>query len=171
MSNNTLLISMNITQLWEHCGKIIGKGIARDGLHYFSSELSVQSNINLAIRTPRTPSTHSHTFRNSNLEQCHLRLGHAPLSKIKQIHHLHVSNKPFHKVCVTCPMARFTKIHLPPSTSHASKPFDLIHLDIWGPYKDPTKGNCRFFLTLMDDNTRYTWLYLLKFKSNSLKIL
>ena len=45
--------------------------------------------------------------------------------------------------------------------------FDLLHLDVWGPYKSPTHVGYRYFLTIVDDYSRMTWLFLMKFKSDS----
>lgn len=54
-----------------------------------------------------------------------------------------------------------------PSSPQLSKiPFDLIHLDIWGPFSHPTHDGFKYFLTIVDDCTRVTWLYLLKDKSS-----
>ncbi|KAL3368664.1 hypothetical protein AABB24_009482 [Solanum stoloniferum] len=44
--------------------------------------------------------------------------------------------------------------------------FDLVHGDVWGPYKMPTHDDNRFFLTLVDDHTKIVWVYLLKLKSD-----
>lgn len=41
-------------------------------------------------------------------------------------------------------------------------------MDIWGPYKVPYQSRYRFFLTLVDDHSRHTWLYLLQNKSGAL---
>lgn len=38
-------------------------------------------------------------------------------------------------------------------------PFDLVHLDIWGPFSVESIEGYRYFLTL-------TWLYMLKDKSD-----
>lgn len=42
---------------------------------------------------------------------------------------------------------------------------------IWGPYKIPYKGKYRYFLTLVDDCSRNTWVYLLHLKSKALSHL
>lgn len=44
--------------------------------------------------------------------------------------------------------------------------FSLVHCDIWGPYQHSTHTGHRFFATSVDDKSRYTWIYLLKHKSN-----
>ena len=53
-----------------------------------------------------------------------------------------------------------------PSKSYQpSKPFHLIHSDIWGPSRIPTLYGKIWFITFIDDHTRLTWLYLLREKS------
>ena len=34
--------------------------------------------------------------------------------------------------------------------------FDLIHMDVWGPYSTPTLDGFKYFLTVVDDATRAT---------------
>uniref|UniRef100_A0A2N9GYQ8 Reverse transcriptase Ty1/copia-type domain-containing protein n=1 Tax=Fagus sylvatica TaxID=28930 RepID=A0A2N9GYQ8_FAGSY len=46
-------------------------------------------------------------------------------------------------------------------TSHT---FDLIHCDIWGPYFLPTHDGFKYFLTIVDDCSRSTWVYLMSSK-------
>nr|XP_016488070.1 PREDICTED: uncharacterized protein LOC107808097 [Nicotiana tabacum] len=41
-----------------------------------------------------------------------------------------------------------------------------IHVDLWGPYKLPTTDGSKYFLTVVDDYTRFNWIYLLKLKSD-----
>jgi len=53
------------------------------------------------------------------------------------------------------------------SHSHADFPFDLIHCDIWGPFSIKSNIGCSFFLTIVDDHSRYTWVYLLHHKSQT----
>ena len=48
----------------------------------------------------------------------------------------------------------------------AALPFDLIHCDIWGPHYIPFYSGHQYFLTLVDDCTRFTWVYMLKHKSD-----
>ena len=44
-------------------------------------------------------------------------------------------------------------------------PFDLVHMDVWGPFSIPILDGYRYFLSLVDDVTRATWLFLMKAKS------
>lgn len=47
------------------------------------------------------------------------------------------------------------------STSCTTAPFELIHCDVWGPYKTSTADGCKYFLTVVDDNSRAIWTILL----------
>ena len=44
--------------------------------------------------------------------------------------------------------------------------FDLIHIDIWGPINILSVHGHRYFLTIVDDCTRHTWIYVMKVKSD-----
>ena len=49
----------------------------------------------------------------------------------------------------------------------ASNCFDLVHCDIWGPFNTATYHGMRYFLTLVDDHSHFTWIYLLHHKSEA----
>lgn len=42
--------------------------------------------------------------------------------------------------------------------------FTLIHSDVWGPCMDLTPNRKRWFINFIDDDTRLTWVYLMKTK-------
>lgn len=44
--------------------------------------------------------------------------------------------------------------------------FDLIHCDVWKPYSVATYAGHRYFLSLVDDCTMFTWVYLVRQKSD-----
>lgn len=67
--------------------------------------------------------------------------------------------------CTICPMAKQTRLPFPHNTSHSSRALELLHVDIWGPYKFPTILAHTGFITIVDDHTRFTWTFLIKHKS------
>lgn len=86
----------------------------------------------------------------------------------------HLSDKLSSKqsfVCTICPMARQQRLSFPDSSIHSSKPFQLVHVDTWGPYNTPTYNGYRYFITFVDDYTRATWTHLLSLKDNAFSIL
>nr|GLL46475.1 uncharacterized protein LOC109150247 [Ipomoea trifida] len=43
--------------------------------------------------------------------------------------------------------------------------FELLHMDIWGPYRVATTHGHLYFLTIVDDHSRAVWVHLLRKKS------
>ncbi|GJR20896.1 cysteine-rich receptor-like protein kinase 8 [Tanacetum coccineum] len=69
----------------------------------------------------------------------HHRLGHVSDSKLKYMNDFPVVLPKSHNAeCLSCPMAKFAKLPYDHSDSHSTEVFDLIHIDIWGPYKVAT---------------------------------
>lgn len=47
----------------------------------------------------------------------------------------------------------------------------MIHVDIWGPLAVKSFHGYSYFLTIVDDYTRHTWLFLMKHKSEARQLL
>ena len=98
----------------------------------------------------------------------HLRLGHVRMSKLKYIVDINeVSND---KICLTCPMLKFFKLPFSLKNTRATHIFEIINLDILGPYRVPTHKNCMYFMTLVAGESRSTWTYLMQQKSQALQL-
>ena len=61
-------------------------------------------------------------------------------------------------------MAKQRKLPSFVSVSKASKFFELIHLDFWGPFSKTSIYDHKYFLTILDDFSCYTSVILLKTK-------
>ena len=71
---------------------------------------------------------------------------------------------------VCCDIFHFAKqkrLSFPISTHVSHCLFDLVHFDLWGPFSVPTIEGYKYFLTIVDDYSRCTWVYLLKSKSET----
>ena len=68
--------------------------------------------------------------------------------------------------CETCELATHTCVSFPISNKRSSHPFHLIQNDIWGPSTRPNVFGAHWFVSLIDDCTQVTWIFLLKQKSN-----
>ncbi|KAL4311038.1 hypothetical protein GQ457_01G026440 [Hibiscus cannabinus] len=100
----------------------------------------------------------------------HARLGHVPCSQISRLslfNDVSINNDCLQS-CTICPLARQTRLPFPSSSTCSAVPFSLIHIDLWGPYRVSTHGGHRFFLTIVDDHSRMSWVYLLKLKSDAI---
>ena len=53
----------------------------------------------------------------------------------------------------------------PDSDSRAVRCFELIHCDLWGPYRVSSACGARYFLTIVDDYSRAVWVFLINDKT------
>jgi len=98
----------------------------------------------------------------------HVRLGHLSnqrLAVMKQQHPCIQYN--MNDCCDVCHKSKQKRLPFPESFSHASNVFDLIHTDIWRPCSTASLNGERYFLTIVDDNTRFTWIFLMKSKAET----
>ena len=136
----------------------IGLAKERNGLYHL--ELSQKTSNNLSL-----------SFLNSSNKDIiwlyHLHLGH-PSFRVLKVMFPYLFQGPdiseFH--CETCELAKHTHVSFPISNKRSSHPFHLIHSDIWGPSTIPNVYEANWFVSLIDDYTRVTWIFLLKQKSN-----
>ncbi|XP_075106878.1 uncharacterized protein LOC142179889 [Nicotiana tabacum] len=165
---------------------VIGKAAGR--LYYLhpdgdlfpntSSSLSnvVNTTCNKSVPAPLHPNVPPSCNQTSLVNKMdllwHQRLGHMPFHKMQSISFLSdkVSTKQSF-ICSICPMARQQRLPFHDSTVSSTKLFQLVHIDIWGPYNTKTYNGFRYFLTLVDDFTKATLTHLLSSKSNALSIL
>lgn len=73
--------------------------------------------------------------------------------------------------CTVCPITKQTRLPFPTSVSISNSCFDIVHVDVWGSYMVPNYDGKRYFLTLVDDKSRYTWIFLMHTKSDSIVLL
>ncbi|KAL0534469.1 hypothetical protein IC582_028760 [Cucumis melo] len=58
--------------------------------------------------------------------------------------------------CTICPLAKQRKLSFTSNNHLSSNAFDLIHVDILRPFSTETYSGYSYFLTIVDDATRYT---------------
>jgi hypothetical protein len=95
----------------------------------------------------------------------HFRLCHVSHKRLSHMSHLYPSLTFDHNA--TCDIFHFAKqkkLPFPSSLSVASKEFELLHFDIWGPLSTTFVHNHRYFLIILDDYSRFVWIIVLKSK-------
>ncbi|CAH9105932.1 unnamed protein product, partial [Cuscuta epithymum] len=98
----------------------------------------------------------------------HYRLGHPSFGYLKHLFPILFKNKDVEVFqCEICQLAKHKRSVYPTVNYKPSKPFSLIHSDIWGPSRAKSYSGARWFITFIDDHTRKTWIYLLKEKSEA----
>jgi hypothetical protein len=87
----------------------------------------------------------------------HSRLGHLSDSILHLLHDVIPDySSSSNKNCSVCPLAKQHRISFLLSITHSLHIFDLIHCDIWGPFSSPSSNDSKFFLTIVDDHSRFT---------------
>jgi hypothetical protein len=98
----------------------------------------------------------------------HFRLGHLSNSRIDALQsQFPFISHDFSDVCDVCYFAKHKRLPFVHSSNKAIKPYDLIHFDIWGPISIKSLHNHSYFLIVVDDHTRFTWITLMKNKSEA----
>ena len=134
---------------------LIGEGEREgEGLYHFRG-LEIVTSLQTGIR--------------NELVLWHKRLGHPSLQVTESIpgvvYSISSSNELSIKSCEICFRAKQTRQYFPDSLNNANEVFDLIHCDLWGPYRTTAFCGSRYFLTIVDDHSRAVWLYLLTDKT------
>nr|XP_009588195.1 uncharacterized protein LOC104085776 [Nicotiana tomentosiformis] len=92
-------------------------------------------------------------------ELWHLKLGHPSAIAVQHIPRLkNKLNNTMQEQCTIYQMAKQVRLKFPVSKSSTSGIFQLIHVDVCGPYRRPTFDRKQFFVTVVDDYSRYTWI-------------
>jgi hypothetical protein len=73
------------------------------------------------------------------------------------------SNKE--SVCDACQMAKSHQLPYPKSSSVSTSPLELIFSDVWWP-APASVGRYKYYVNFIDDYSKFTWIYLLKNKSD-----
>ena len=68
-------------------------------------------------------------------------------------------------VCQPCAMGKQKRNPFPRSETRARQKLELVHSDVCGPMPTPSVSGSRYFVTFVDDHTRYTTVYFMKSKS------
>ncbi|XP_056864308.1 uncharacterized protein LOC130511370 [Raphanus sativus] len=124
-------------------GLMIGKGSLYNNLYILDTDHPVASKETLlcGMVSPDSFIWHQH-------------LGHPSSSVFQKIS---TSLPSFKRVsselspCSICPLAKQKRLAYVSHNNLASAPFDLVHLDIWGPFSVESVEGYRYFLTLVDD--------------------
>ena len=101
----------------------------------------------------------------AGLFQWHSRLGHPSFATVHQILSRNklpvVGERDSKTICDSCQRAKSHQLPYPVSTSVSTKPLQLVFSDVWGPA--PTSvGRHSYYVSFVDDFSKYTWIYLLK---------
>ncbi|KAI3666974.1 hypothetical protein L6452_42015 [Arctium lappa] len=72
------------------------------------------------------------------------------------------------KLCAACEKRKLTKSSFKSKQCFSiSQPLQMLHMDLCGPVSTPSLGGRRYILVIIDEFTRYTWVFFLRYKSDT----
>lgn len=109
------------------------------------------------------------SISSDSFEKWHSRLGHIYESGMQIIYKQfpYIPCKNNMTPCDICPFSKQKKLPFSNSITNSAFPFQILHADVWGPFATTSIFGHRYFLTLVDDYSRFTWIILLKNKSET----
>lgn len=159
--------------------RMIGTARKSHGLYYldFTKDLTLPLAFNKATsansnKVPLGQISFSHNVNTNVALDWHYKLGHVSNKVLKQICSQY-SDIPYQEInaCDTCHFSKQKKLPYSFSFSRTTRFFELIHVDIWGPMNTTFLDGFKYFVTVVDDFTRFTWTHLIRLKSDTRSIL
>ena len=113
-------------------------------------------------------------YEENDAELWHRRLGHLSLRNIRTLESLgrvrglpsQLGNAP--DTCETCIKSKQVKSSFDKKKEISTKkPLELLHMDLFGPNQVASLGGKYFCLVIVDDYSRYTWVFFLSQKNDT----
>lgn len=145
-------------------GVHVGKGYVKEGM-WKMNVMAVKPNVNMN----KTSTSSVYMLESSNL--WHGRLGHVNYNTIRRLinlNHIPMFNIDSKHKCETCVEAKLTRSSFH-TVDRNTKPLELIHSDICDLKFSQTRGGNKYFITFIDDSTKYCHVYLLKSKDEAIE--
>ncbi|KAM1306817.1 hypothetical protein ACFX2H_009156 [Malus domestica] len=100
----------------------------------------------------------------------HLKLGHVNLDKIRKMSkdgYLRPLGNDQMGTCECCLKGKMTKSPFTGKGERATEILGLIHTDVCRPMSTMSRGGFSYYITFTDDHSRFGYVYLMKYKSES----
>ena len=100
----------------------------------------------------------------------HLRIGHINLERIRSMVTSGLISPLDVTTLLVCEPCLEGKIIMKPFTTkgnRAKEVLDLVHTDLCGPMSTSARGGYEYFITFIDDYSRYGYIYLMRHKSEA----
>ena len=108
----------------------------------------------------------------------HRRLAHVGMKNLHKLlkgeHILGLTNVHFEKdrICSACQAGKQVGVHHPhKNIMMTDRPLELLHMDLFGPIAYISIGGSKYYLVIVDDYSRFTWVFFLQEKSQTQETL
>ncbi|KAI3728565.1 hypothetical protein L6452_17203 [Arctium lappa] len=162
-----LLNKFGFKLVFESYKFVLSKNVMYVGMGYALDDM-FKLNVTVINGMNKNGTTSIYLLEFSNI--WHGRLGHVNFNSIQQLIKLKYIPKfdvdSNHK-CPTCVESKLTRTSFK-SIERKTEPLDLIHTDVCDLKSIPTRGGNKYFVTFIDDSTKYCYVYLLKNKDEAI---
>ena len=146
-------------------GRKIGSAKMCSGLYLLKDDTPLRRQAQNAICvSPKGQSAlNSCVNKDSEIMLWHYRLGHPNFMYLEKLFpslFINKNSKSFG--CEICQFSKHTRSSYASISYKPSRPFVMIHSDVWGPSRVKNITGTRWFVSFVDDHTRLTWLFLMK---------
>ena len=149
--------------------KMIGTVDVESGLYKLKTTSNHHNSTPLAVLNP---SNYANSCTKILIDIWHCRLGHLSNERMLAMKQYYPNlNSVKEIICDACHKAKQKKLIFPISSSHYLSPFTLIHVDIWGPCSTISIHGHKYFLTIVDDHTRFVWVLPMSSKAETQSLL
>lgn len=126
-----------------------------NSLQTFNNHVSVSS-----IRNPKNFLASS----NESMQLLHNKFGHPTKSVLQQI----MKTLPLNSVCKhslhfcdACQYGKLHQLHFSVIDIKSKLPLEILHTDLRGPASETSMNGYRYYISFVDDFTRYSWIFSL----------
>ncbi|KAL0455294.1 UNVERIFIED_CONTAM: hypothetical protein Slati_0868600 [Sesamum latifolium] len=105
-----------------------------------------------------------------NAQIWHAKLGYISQDKIKRLvdsKSLEIDDLEYLLACESCLKRKMARKSIVGQSALANGLLDLIHTDVCGPLNTQGRGGFSYFITFIDDHSRYGYVYLMRYKSEA----
>ncbi|KAL0449039.1 UNVERIFIED_CONTAM: hypothetical protein Slati_1460300 [Sesamum latifolium] len=147
-----------------------GKAVAAEAMGSLS--LVVSNHIRIDLKDCYfVPTQYKRKVDNhENAQIWHARLGYISKDRTRKLvdsKNLEIDNLDHLPTCEFCLKGKMTKKPFVGQSAIANGLLDLVHTDVHGPLSIPTRGGFSYFITFTDDNSRYGYVYIMRYKSEA----
>jgi hypothetical protein len=146
-------------------GRVLYQGMSENGVYPLHSSRIFKSN-------SQKSALHTSLSAANNWLLWHTRLGHPSASilhyvfpSLKSCNPLNNKSHLLH--CQHCLAGKMHKLPFSISVPKSEFPLHVLHADLWGPAPIQSYNGFRYYLVIVDDYTKFCWVYLLKNKSDT----
>jgi transposase InsO family protein len=152
-SGYKVIFDNEICMISDKSNQIIAKARKQYGLYQLEVRVTAQNEQVLAIAN-----------RRDDLCLWHNRLAHVNEKLVRQM----IRRQDLEKErlnCTSCIQGKMARSEFSRSNSKSSRRYELVHTDVCGPFEENAIGEYRYFVTFIDDYSKYCFVYLIRQKS------